>query len=436
MGGQGWRGCRRAVGALVVCAAALAAPAVAQASVSVNDVSVTEGSGGTTTATFTLTRNAGLLAGATSVAFTTANGSAVAPADYLLTRGTRDFPGTLLPATQVQHVSVTVEGDLLDEPTETFALVVSGAEVGDGNGVATVADDDAPPVARVTDAAPATEGGTAPFAVLLSAPSGRDVSVAFATADGSAVAGQDYTARSGTLTIPAGSIVAAVNVALIDDSADEPAETFQLRLSAPTAATLGNAAATATIVDNDEPPVAAVAPPPPVATPPRPPALVLPLPSPSSGSSVASRLVIGNPRLRQPSTGLVTIACPPAAGTCSGQVTLFTRPSTQSKVKPLRRERRLGQRKFTLAGGATTTLSFVLSRADRRLLERAGRMNVRAFAVFRDSAGRGDVRSASGVLLRRTAHSSPSAKRASAAGEGLGEVGGALGAVVGRGPGL
>src|SRR4051794_12560957 len=233
MGGQGWRGWRRVVGALVVCAAGLALPAAASASVSVNDVSLTEGSGATTTATFTLTRDAGLLAGATSVAFATANGSAVAPADYAPTSGTRDFPGTLLPATQVQTVSVPVAGDLLDEPNETFTLVVTGAEVADGSGLATINDDDAPPVVRVGDAPATTEGTNASFGVSLSAPSGRAVSVAFTTANGTAIAGQDYTARAGTLTIPAGSTAAAIAVPLTDDSADEPSETFGLQISAP-----------------------------------------------------------------------------------------------------------------------------------------------------------------------------------------------------------
>lgn len=410
MGSQGWRGCRRALGALIACMAALAVPAAAQAAINVDDVSLTEGSGGTTTATFTLTRNAGLLAGATSVAFTTADGSASAPADYRAASGTRDFPGTLLPATQVQTVSVTVVGDLLDEPTESFTLVVTGAEVADGNGVATIVDDDPPPVVRVGDAPAAPEGTNASFGVALSAPSGRDVSVAFTTVNGTAIAGQDYTARSGTLTIPAGATAAAIAVPLIDDTADEPAETFQLRISAPIAATLGTATGTATILDNDEPPPAATAAPAPAAAAPGP-LLPLPLPSPSTGSSAGTRLVIGNPRLRQPSTGLVTIACPPAAGTCTGQVTLFTKPNKRSKIKQLRKERRLGQRRFTLAGGATTTLSFALSKSDSRILERAGRVNVRAFAVFKDSSGKSDVRSSSGVLLRRTAHSSPSPKR-------------------------
>ena len=79
----------------------------------------------------------------------------------------------------------------------------------------------------VADAAAAAEGDSASFTVALSAPSGRDVAVAFATADAGALAGEDYAARSATLGIPAGATSATIAVALLDDGADEPDE--QLR---------------------------------------------------------------------------------------------------------------------------------------------------------------------------------------------------------------
>jgi hypothetical protein len=425
------------LGALLAGVLALLVPAAAQAAISVGDVSVSEGDGGVV-ATFALTRDAGLLAGATSVGFATFDGSAHAPADYAETRGTVGFPGTLLPTTQVQLVAVPIAGDRLDELSETFGLAVTGAEVADGSATGTIVDDDPPPAVSVADAPPATEGGSASFTVALTGRSGRDVSVAFATADATATAGQDYAARSGRVTIPAGATSAAIAVALTDDSADEPSETFVLRLSTPAAATLGDAAATATILDNDDPPTAGSSSPPASAT--APPAALPKLPvtgsSPPPGPPVgAPRLGLGNPHLRPPSTGLVTLACPPDSGSCTGQVTLFTRPNKHSKIKALRTERRLGRRTFTLDGGRTLTLAFALGRTDRRLLERAGRMRVRAYAVMRDAAGRSGVRTANGTLVRRTAHSSPSAKRSAlGAREGLDEVGSAPGSVVGRSP--
>jgi hypothetical protein len=384
----------------------LVAPAAAQGSIGVDDVRVTEGDGGVT-ATFTLTRTAPLLARATTVAFETVDATARAPADYVATSGTLTFPGALLGATQTQQVAVAIAGDRLDEPNESFRLMLAGPEVTDGEGIGTIVDDDPQPALGVADAAAATEGGAASFVVGLSAPSGRDVSVSFATVNGSAIAGQDYTARSGRLTISAGGTSATVSVALLDDTADEPAETFGLRLSAPGAATLGGAAATATIIDND---------PPSVQTSPSGGAGQPPAAPPTTGSSSPSadgapRLGLGSPRLRRPATALVTISCPQEAGNCSGRLTLFSRASKRSRIKALRRERRLGDRRFTLDGGRTQTLEITLRRRDRSLLARAGRMRVRAFAVTQDAAGRTGVRTVNGTLLRRTAHSSPSPRR-------------------------
>jgi Calx-beta domain len=389
---------------LLVGVLALVVPVAAEASISVDDVRVSEGDGGVT-ATFTLTRNAPLLARATTVGYTTVDRTARSPADFAAVSGSHTFPGALLGATQTQEVAVPISGDLLDEPNESFRLLLSGGEVTVGEGIGTIADDDPEPALAVADAAAATEGATATFSVSLSAPSGREVSVAYATVNGSATAGQDYTARSGTLTIPPGARAGTVPVALLDDSSDEPSESFQLRLSGPSFAALARAAANATIADDDEP-AAQASPPAGAGRPPAP-------SSPTGGSATppsatAPRLGLGRPRLRRPATAFVTISCPPEAGRCSGGVTLFSRAKKRSSVKELRRERRLGRRTFALRGGRTRTLEIVLGRRDRRLLVRVGRMAVRAVAVTEDGAGRTGVRTVNGTLLRRTAHSSPS----------------------------
>ena len=226
--------------------------------------------------------------------------------------------------------------------------------------------------------------------------------MAYATADGSATAAQDYGALSARITIPAGTTSVVVPVALTDDSADEPNESFGLGLSAPSAAALGTSAATATIVDNDEP-----APPPPLAVP-------VPVPAPGSGQpppalapagGAVPLLGVSSPRLRQPGTALVTISCPRQSGRCSGRLTIFTRPDRRSRLKALRLERRLGRRNFNLPGGGTQTLLVALSRRDRVLLRRAGRMSVRAYVLTTDSSGRTGVRRVNGTLVARTSHS-------------------------------
>jgi hypothetical protein len=104
----------------------------------------------------------------------------------------------------------------------------------------------------------------------------------------------------------------------------------------------------------------------------------------------------------------MTLSCPVSAGRCSGRITLFTIPNARSKIKALRRERRLGRVEFSLPGGRSQTLALSLGRTDRALLQRTGRMRVRAYAITQDSAGRTGVRSVSGTLIARTAHSSPS----------------------------
>ena len=85
-----------------------------------------------------------------------------------------------------------------------------------------------------------TRGGIAAFTVTLSAVSGRDVTVDYATANGSAAAGSDYTAANGMLTIAAGNPTGTVEVTtLTDDDSSESEETFTLTLSNPSNATLG-----------------------------------------------------------------------------------------------------------------------------------------------------------------------------------------------------
>jgi ELWxxDGT repeat protein len=101
-----------------------------------------------------------------------------------------------------------------------------------------------------------TEGnaGTraATFTVTLSAPSAQPVTVQYATANGTATAGSDYQARSGTLTIPAGQTTGTITVPVIGDRLGEPDETFLVNLSGATGATIADGQAVGTILD-DEP---------------------------------------------------------------------------------------------------------------------------------------------------------------------------------------
>jgi YD repeat-containing protein len=93
-------------------------------------------------------------------------------------------------------------------------------------------------------------------------PSGCLVSVNYATSDGTAAAGSDYTAASGVLNFAAGSNSGAMQqvvVPILDDSLDEDDETFRLTLSSPYGAILGQAVETVIILDNDPPPSLSIA---------------------------------------------------------------------------------------------------------------------------------------------------------------------------------
>ena len=99
-------------------------------------------------------------------------------------------------------------------------------------------------------------GNTVDFAVTLSrAPSGT-VTVGYATADGTATAGQDYTSASGTLTFAPGETSASVSVTVIDDTHDDDGETFTLRLSNASGGRLTDDSATGTIKNSDPMPQA------------------------------------------------------------------------------------------------------------------------------------------------------------------------------------
>ena len=102
-------------------------------------------------------------------------------------------------------------------------------------------------------------GAVVEFAVRLALAATRTVTVDYATADGTARAGEDYTASSGTLTFAVGESSRTVSVAVLDDAHDEGEETFVLRLSNASGAWLEDAEATGTIENTDLMPAALLA---------------------------------------------------------------------------------------------------------------------------------------------------------------------------------
>jgi hypothetical protein len=173
--------------------------------VHIDDVSVLEGQSGTTAFTFTVSLSAPS-GGPVTVGYATSDGTATAGPDYVPASGTVSFA----PGVVSRPVTVSVVGDTTVEPTETFAVVLSGAAgaaLGRSVGTATVVNDDVPPPLAARDLAatiarsvvhftwqpplmPAAivgyqlEAGFAPGEAVLSLPLGLATSFATAAPDG------------------------------------------------------------------------------------------------------------------------------------------------------------------------------------------------------------------------------------------------------------
>jgi chitinase len=91
--------------------------------------------------------------------------------------------------------------------------------------------------------------------VTLSASSPATGTVGYASADGSATAGSDYTAVSGTLSFAPGTTLQTIGVPVLGDTAVELDETFLVNLSAAVNATVADGQGQGTITNDDVPAV-------------------------------------------------------------------------------------------------------------------------------------------------------------------------------------
>ena len=129
-----------------------------------------------------------------------------------------------------------------DGGTAASGFTINGADVG---------HDPLPlaPGLSVADAS-ASEGNSGSqdlaFAVTLSAATTVPVTVTYATHDGTATAGTDYAAQTGTLTFAPGETTKVVHVQVSGDTAVEGNETLTLNLASPNGATITQATATGT----------------------------------------------------------------------------------------------------------------------------------------------------------------------------------------------
>src|SRR6478672_8830677 len=192
-----------------------------------------------------------------TVDYATSDGTATAGSDYTSTSGTLTFTAGQTSKT----VNVPILDDSLNEADETFTLTLSNSTLtlNDSSATGTIYDDDAEPTISVTDASAAEGAGVVAFTISLSAVSGQEVDVDYATNDGTTLAGSDYVATSGTAIIPAGTASVQVNVTVNDDSTYENDEGFTLDLSSPVNASVLDAQGAGTITNDDALPSASIA---------------------------------------------------------------------------------------------------------------------------------------------------------------------------------
>lgn len=207
----------------------------AQPALSVVAASITEGNSGTKTLTITVALSvaSGL---PVSVNYATSNGSATAGSDYVAASDTLNFAAGETSKT----FSVTINGDTLFEPDETFTVLLSSASNATLPSIPTtmtILNDDGEPTIAITDAL-VTEGNSGLadliFNVTLSAPSSAPITVNYATQDNTATAGTDYVANSGQITFAAGETgPKQIMVKVIGDLIFEDDETLFVNLTSP-----------------------------------------------------------------------------------------------------------------------------------------------------------------------------------------------------------
>ena len=228
--------------------------------ISIADGSITEGNSGTRSISFKLTLSQASSA-AVKYNIATSDGTATSPGDYTA----RNVTGVTIPAgTTSKNFLVTINGDTVAEPDETFNLTLSnvtGATVADGSAVGTILNDDAGgggggtpslSIANVTSAEGNSGTKAFVFTVKLSAPASGNVTYNIATTNGTAMAGSDYVAASANgEVIPAGQTSKTFTVNVNGDTTLETNERFRVNVTGVTGATVSDGLAIGIITNDD-----------------------------------------------------------------------------------------------------------------------------------------------------------------------------------------
>jgi hypothetical protein len=203
--------------------------------------------------TITVTRT-GSTTGTVTINYATSNGTAVAGKDYTAKSGTLTFG----PGVKSQTFMVPVTNNTIADGNRTVHLTLSapsgGAVIGTrGTALATIVDDDVAGLVQLsaTGYTVKEDVGSATITVTRSGGAASAVTVDYATIDGTAKAGTDYTATSGTLTFGASEITKTFSVPISNNTnSAEGTRSLTVTLSNPGGgAKLGRKSATLTILD-------------------------------------------------------------------------------------------------------------------------------------------------------------------------------------------
>ena len=269
-------------------------------------------------------------------------------------------------------IAVAVLGDALDEANETLSVNLSSptgippANLLDGQGLGTIVDKNAGPSLSISDTI-AGEGTGATFTVTLAGSTLQEVKVNFNTTDGTAKAGSDYSARSGTLTFAPGEKSKTIAISIVDDTEAEPVEEFFVVLGDPVNATITKNRGEGSIEASDRPDA---------------PPTTDPTPKPPVGkptSVLVPRMILGPRTVSIGVNGMarMLVTCQKLSPIgCAGSVEL------ERATKPLLK---LGKKTFTVKKGAKGYASIKLNLKTLKLLQKNGTMRAKVIVLVKTS---------------------------------------------------
>ncbi|HTU65578.1 MAG TPA: Calx-beta domain-containing protein [Steroidobacteraceae bacterium] len=216
---------------------------------SIGNTSVTEGG----TASITVTKGGNATTQSHSVSYISGGGTAIAGTDYVTVGGGQL---TFLPGETSKTITVNATSDGVFEGSENYNITLSsptgGATIAVASGSVTINDASSVSFSISAGLSQPENTTSMTFTITKSGNTNLSHTVSYATANGSASAGSDYTAVSSSHTFTPGETTSSFSVPLLTDSVFEGPETFTVTLSGATnGATIGTSSVTNTITDSN-----------------------------------------------------------------------------------------------------------------------------------------------------------------------------------------